>query len=80
MKRKDLICIVLSLFMILSFGCVYSNDKAYSVSKYEQISKLVKSNDECIGNCYEAISDIKDHDVSFIYVNSDTIAVTDLKL
>ncbi len=79
MKRKYLICIVFPLlFMILSFGCEYSNNKVYSSSKYAKISKLVKDNDDSIRNCYEAISDIKTHDVSFIYVNSEIIAETDL--
>lgn len=77
MKRKVWICIVLS-FMILTFGCEYSNDKVYNVSKYEQISELVKGKDEYIQDCYEVLSNIKTYDVSFIYVNSETIAETDL--
>lgn len=77
MKRKDLICIVLS-FIILAFGCEYSNNEVYSVSKYAQISKLVQDNDACIRNCYEAVSDIKANGISFIEIHSETIVSTDL--
>ncbi|MBQ6076912.1 MAG: hypothetical protein IJK88_02295 [Clostridia bacterium] len=77
MRRKALICAVLS-FIVLVLGCEYSNNEVYSSTKYAQISKLVKDNDECIRNCYDFISDIKGHDITFIYVNSETIETTDL--
>lgn len=73
MMRKNMACIVLSFLFVLTFGCKDSNNKMYSTEKYDQISKLVKDNDECIRNCYEIISDIKGHDTSFIYINSETI-------
>ncbi|MBR0082078.1 MAG: hypothetical protein IJP98_05010 [Clostridia bacterium] len=77
MKRKVLICIVLS-FLILAFGCNCSSQEGYSRSKFAKISKLVQDNDACIRNCYEAVAEIKDENTSFLYINSEKIEKTDL--